>query len=1099
MDASWYASPAWCHALTLTERSSLLNEGRYAPSPEPDDVERARRQLARWQQQPPFDDDEIFVQRLAADGLDTKRFQRILSASGNVLQQRHATPPPWMVEVGAAYSKQAATVVDLPPGEEILGFLELVQPLVDRACLRLSEAIEQLVDVSPSLPFDPETIEGVLLVNLADPLLLRLGRTLALELNVARLQGLLMGETSEERYERFLARLRQPQNALAILAEYPVLARQLTTCIEQWVDVSLEFIQRLCVDWEIIQTRFCPDEKPGLLVDLMGGAGDTHRQGHSVMIAEFESGFRIVYKPKSMAVDEHFQDLLDWVNRRGCRPSLRKLLILDRTEYGWVEYVQAEDCSSLDEVRHYYRRLGLYLALLYAINASDFHLENLIAAGDQPVLIDLETLFNPEFERFARTDAETAASRAMMNSVLVVAMLPQRLWSMEDYAGIDISGLGGEAGQLSPDRTPQPTAVGTDAMRYVRERLELPGESNRPSLDGVESNAADYVEDVVAGFVDMYQLLVEHRSDLLAAEGPLARFETDEVRVLLRPTRTYDQLLYESFHPDMLRDGLERDRLFDRLWVVVPERAYMARALAVEQAELQTGDIPVFTTQPTSLNLVSGCGEIIDGILIDTGMDLVRRRVQHLGDEDMHRQIGFIRSTLATLAPVGVDIDMPPLPTYQLAEETDAADCGRLLAIAHGVAERLAETALPGEEDVTWIGLEPIMDQSWDLGPLGMDLYGGIPGIGLFLAYAGACFEDERFTALARRVHRAITQYIELVREDVPAIGGFEGWGGLLYTLTHLAALWDDAAIFAQAEAMLDVFPRSVVEDDAYGIVRGSAGAIGSLLAYEKASTSEKALAVAVDCGDHLLSSATPMERGIGWVIPRFGSTALSGFGHGASGIAWALLRLAEASGEERFHTAALQALDYERGLFSAQASNWLDLRNADLVSDEGKPATPQFATAWCHGAPGIGMARLQNLTIMDGPRERQEIDAALRTTLASGFGQSHCLCHGDLGNLELLLLAEQTLHAKQLATERQRLTAMVVQSIEDGGWQCGGPCAVEMPTFMLGLSGIGYQLLRLADPWQIPSILTLEPPATQPAGSPKMERSPATAHPSVI
>ncbi len=86
-------------------------------------------------------------------------------------------------------------------------------------------------------------------------------------------------------------------------------------------------------------------------------------------------------------------------------------------------------------------------------------------------------------------------------------MLPQRLWSMDDYAGIDISGLGGEAGQLSPDRTPQPTEVGTDAMRYVRERLELPGEANRPSLDGVESNAVDFVEDVVAGFIDMYRLL----------------------------------------------------------------------------------------------------------------------------------------------------------------------------------------------------------------------------------------------------------------------------------------------------------------------------------------------------------------------------------------------------------------------------------------------------------------------------------------------------------------------------------------------------------------------------------------------------------------
>ncbi len=64
---------------------------------------------------------------------------------------------------------------------------------------------------------------------------------------------------------------------------------------------------------------------------------------------------------------------------------------------------------------------------------------------------------------------------------------------------------------------------------------------------------------------------------------------------------------------------------------------------------------------------MSGSGEIIDGILIESGMDLVRRRVQRLDDKDMQRQLWFIRSTLATLAPVGIDIDLPPAPVaYRL-------------------------------------------------------------------------------------------------------------------------------------------------------------------------------------------------------------------------------------------------------------------------------------------------------------------------------------------------------------------------------------------------------------------------------------------------
>jgi lantibiotic modifying enzyme len=41
----------------------------------------------------------------------------------------------------------------------------------------------------------------------------------------------------------------------------------------------------------------------------------------------------------------------------------------------------------------------------------------------------------------------------------------------------------------------------------------------------------------------------------------------------------------------------------------------------------------------------------------------------------------------------------------------------------------------------------------------------------------------------------------------------------------------------------------------------------------------------------------------------------LTGFSHGAAGMAWALLPLAALTGDERFRTAALAALDYERGL----------------------------------------------------------------------------------------------------------------------------------------------------------------------------------------
>src|SRR5262249_40900981 len=171
--------------------------------------------------------------------------------------------------------------------------------------------------------------------------------------NVARLQGLLHGDTPGERFLSFLQRLHQRDTVLALWQEYPVLARQLVLCIHQWVTFSLEFLQRLCADWEAIRATFSPKNDPGLLIQVDGGMGDTHQGGRSVLIARFSSGFRVVYKPRPLALGVHFQELLAWLNERGDHPPFRTIKILDRGTYGWVEFIAAQACSTSEEVRRF--------------------------------------------------------------------------------------------------------------------------------------------------------------------------------------------------------------------------------------------------------------------------------------------------------------------------------------------------------------------------------------------------------------------------------------------------------------------------------------------------------------------------------------------------------------------------------------------------------------------------------------------------------------------------------------------------------------------------------------------------------------------------
>src|SRR5262249_17891760 len=141
------------------------------------------------------------------------------------------------------------------------------------------------------------------------------------------------------------------------------------------------------------------------------------------------------------------------------------------------------------------------------------------------------------------------------------------------------------------------------------------------------------------------------------------------------------------------------------------------------------------------------------------------------------------------------------------------------------------------------------------------------------------------------------------------------------------------------------------------------------------------------------------------------------------------------------------------------------------------------------------GLARAAGLRYLDDWKVRSEIATAVQTTINAGFGASHCLCHGDLGNLELLMVAAARFSDVTLKAHAAHIATGYVRSTEATGWQCGGPLQVETPGLMMGLAGIGDGLLRLARP-ALPSVLMLEPPgALDGRARKRLDGRPSTGH----
>lgn len=1064
----------WYLGTTLTERISLLAE-EATSTPTQAGTEQATLRFRKWKSQSPFQrSEQSFIQRLELDGLDEEKLLELLARPAEEIRAASGTSPAWLVELLTAFEQPDPAILACLPLEHIGdaatdAAFQALKPLLARGFARLLAGITELQKRYTRLPFDSLNAAFLLLPRFLENILNKPSRTLVLELNVARVQGRLQGEMPEERFLYFLRQLARPENMLTLLEEYPVLARQLVEMTERWVNRGLELLQRLCADWDEIREKFFPTGDPGLLSEIREGAGDAHHGERSVTMLTWSSGLRLVYKPRPLAIDAHFQELLHWLNAHGCQPAFRVFKLLDKGQYGWYEFVSTSGCESRAEIERFYQRMGGYLALLYVLEATDFHAENLLAAGEDPMLVDLESLFQPHAEKYEAADRY--GYELLTHSVRRVGLLPQRQWLGEQAGGADLSGLGGPANQQTTSAANAWTGQGTDEMRVTRENVEVKLGNHRPTLHGEEIDTLTYEQSIVEGFTTVYRLLLRRREEFLNTLLP--PFANDEVRVLLRPTQQYARLLSDSLHPDVLRDGLDRDWLFDRLWISVEQKPYLARVIAAERSDLQGCDIPKFTTSPNSRDLFTASGECITNFFPSSGLELVRAGIQRLGEQDLERQTWIIRASFACMEMNNTQVK--PKHGLQLHPTTSQATRAQLIAEAEAIADRLCQLELPGEDMAGWLVINLVAGQEWRPVPAGPDLYNGLPGIAMFLAYLGQLSGEERYTELARRTVKTLQAlFVPKVRLwQWGNAGAFDGLGSLVYLFSHLGTLWNDPTLYQEARETIALIPNLLATDGPFDMLSGTAGAIAVLLSLYAVAPDVTTLATAVQCGEHLLDHARPMPRGIAWSAQP-DQVPLAGFSHGNAGIALSLLRLASASGDERFHQAALAAMEYERGIFSAEKQNWPDLREATNASD---PQTYQYMTAWCHGAAGVGMARLASLQYHDDATIRAEIDAAVQTTLKEGFGRNHSLCHGDMGNIEVLLLATHLLPEHYAREQVTTLQAMLLESIKAQGWQSGIPRIVETPGLMLGLAGTGYALLRMADPQHVPALLVLAPP----------------------
>lgn len=990
-----------------------------------------------------------------------------------------ATDHAGWVEVVQEISRAAA--LDAPDVEATHAsspgpFAPLLLPIVEvarrRLRLRVDESCRSAACVSAGAMAQLET-------DLYERLLTVAGRVLDLELARVRppgralllTVGAAMPPAGHELYAHFIGRHRASGWRL-LFERYPMLARLMATTVLFWVEASAELLERLAVDRAALSALGVP---PGVVVEgLQPSVSDRHRGGRTAVIVTFDGGARVVFKPKPVQAEGLVAATIEWLNARGLTPGLLPNPVLVRDGYGWAAFVEHRPCSSPAEVRTYFTRAGMLLCLLHVLRTTDAHYENIVAVGDQPVLVDCETILYPD-PRPLVPHPGVDVSDPLLATVLRTGLLP--CWQEVNGRPYDSSGLSGLDGSNSTIATWQWTDVGTDDMR-----LELVPEPphilNRVLLHGRPVAAEDHDDAVVDGFLRCYDLLLQHRDGLLAAGGPLHGCRGTPIRFIFRPTRVYGAVLAGSLAPELLTDGVAFGLHLDALasaFLSGEQKPDTWPVLAAETRALERLDVPIFTLDAGATGLALDDGTVLEDVFeTDTALG-VATALMSLSVEDRGRQAGLISAAFRARTA------RPPTErgqTRAAGRDDQPWDSAAVLELARRIGAGLLDSALPtGDGGLTWVGpslLEAI--GYYRLGLVGTGLYDGTSGIAIFLGALGQVTGEARFgDAALAALHRTRQ------RSDDPGGGGVSdygasrglgiaaGLGGDLYALASVGRWLGDAGadLAKDAETLASlVLPAALSQDESFDVMSGSAGALLGLLSLYETTGSELILTRAIESGDYLLEQRSVHRGHRVWVT--VSGRALTGFSHGAAGIGYALARLHAASALPRFMDAALEAVGYERACFDPVQGNWPDLRPNGVRDPSG------FCVKWCHGAAGIAIGRVGMLNFAAVEGAHEEIAVAARTTANRLLQHEDYLCCGNFGRIEALLVASQAIPDSHWQKQARAAATSIVHSSRRNGFHVNGIGERENPSFFQGMSGIGYQLLRLARP-ELPSVLLLD------------------------
>lgn len=814
---------------------------------------------------------------------------------------------------------------------------------------------------------------------------------------------------------------------------YPMLCDDLNVFCNNYRCFIIEFCNRLQTDLHDIYHFFGIPHIAGYIVNFNPFCGDMHKQGHNtISISLSDSSMHSLntffYKPKSLLSDSTWNTIIHKMWNLGMKQTVLLTTNIDKGTYGWQKEVSP--CTEIGKVgglKSFCFNQGVNIALAYFLGIQDLIADNVLVRGDMPIFFDMEMLLSPIPRQAGDYLTASCISRHYLQGVIKTGLVPCFGFETLDQTGYDNSGL---------------------CMNC----------RNKANSFNVHNNSF-YSKELFDGFDYACNFIKTHRYEIcsIIEEVANSHFYT---RYLVRFTFNYAQLLKALYSPFCQGDAIQRHLTMEFLWRGYNKDIMNEKIIQEEIRQIMKGDIPLFTTLPSSTHLYNEKGEIVvENYFKSSGISASIQKVLNFSEEEALLQKDVIRRALYIHGYI--DSSNVEYPFLKVNDESNKSD------LVSQIASVLY--SLPGIKDdkyFAYIDYTISKDDIWDQGIQHLDLFQGMAGVGVFFM---AWYKFSQDFLAKKYVNQIYDESIEYLRNNKNAIldspvtklGIMHFPTSILYYyIMGQKIMGDDGPILVNTDLffLLDFIEEKYTNDKYLDYFSGTTGLLLVLMELYKIHPLERIQKDIYILGDYLLNSAIEINKNmISWEKKSF--SLWGGFAHGNSCIAYALFKTWDFSKEERFYQAGIKALAYDQALFDPSKLYW-----KKTLSIQG-----DIHHSWGSGSAGIGLSRYLISFYYKNALMEDEIRTSLyiiNKEIENKTYTDHSIASGLLGLLEIGGILDKTFPIKQYL--KSELSFSKLSQLQCGGWK-GNPVVTGL---YYGYAGIGYNLIKLYNLPNLPSLL---------------------------